>query len=260
MIPDIEERLRATPPSFFPTQRNSKWYHGDRFVLIGDAAHATVPFYGQGMNSAFESVVELVQRLEEAAPGGREAAFAAYQAARKPHTDAVADLSIQNFDELRSNFRHVVPQARRRLEVMLNRLMPHTYVPLHVKVSHQLVGYRKAIDDCARRDRILGWFGFDLLVYALAGGQLVVSGARRIAGDRRFGGRLFERLARRPAAGIASAGEAFLRRESRRNGPSDASRPPAAGRPRFRIRRTPSMTDASRSAPAAPTGSRPSRS
>lgn len=177
VIPDIEERLRATPPSYFPTQRNTKWFHGDRFVLLGDAAHATVPFYGQGMNSAFESVLELVACLERFPAAERATAFATYQANRKPHTDAVADLSIQNFDELRSNFRHVLPQARRRVEVMLNRLMPSLYVPLHVQVSHSLVNYRTAIDACARRDRILRFMGFDLLVYGFAAAELLRNGA-----------------------------------------------------------------------------------
>ncbi|WP_062207094.1 NAD(P)/FAD-dependent oxidoreductase [Aureimonas sp. AU12] len=180
LVPDAEERLRVTPPSYFPTQRNSKWSHGDRFVLVGDAAHATVPFYGQGMNSAFESVLELVACLERFPRSERARAFEAYQTARKPHTDAVADLSIENFDELRSRFRHVVPQARRRVEILLNRLLPNAFVPLHVKVSHSLEGYRTAIDACARRDRILRWFGFDLLVYAVAGVGLAGTALHRV--------------------------------------------------------------------------------
>ena len=171
LVPDVEERLRETQASYFPTQRNSMWSSGDKFVMIGDAAHATVPFYGQGMNSAFESVVELIGCLETYGPANRALAFETYQRNRKPHTDAVADLSIANFDDLRENFRNPLPQARRRVEVLLNRLFPSLFVPLHVKISHTLIGYRTAIDDCARRDRILRWFGFDLVVYAVAGVQ-----------------------------------------------------------------------------------------
>ena len=182
LVPDVEERLRNTPPSYFQTQRNSKWYSGDKFVLVGDAAHATVPFYGQGMNSGFESMMELLSLLESFGVAERAKAFAAYQQSRKPHTDAVADLSIANFDELRANFRHLLPQARRRIEVLLFRMFPQHYVPLHVKISHSVTGYRTAIDECARRDRLLRLLGFDLLVFAFAASQLVVNGSRELRG------------------------------------------------------------------------------
>jgi kynurenine 3-monooxygenase len=217
LVPDVEERLRVTPPSYFPTQRNTKWWHGDRFVLLGDAAHATVPFYGQGMNSAFESVLELVACLEAHPAANRAQAFEAYQRNRKPHTDAVADLSVQNFDELRSHFRHVVPQARRRIEVLLNRLLPNTFVPLHVKVSHSLVGYRTAIDDCARRDRILRYAGLDLLVYGVAAVQLLANAIGRIgAGGDGLAAGLVEQLTRGPGSTVHGEADGLL--------PSDPSR------------------------------------
>lgn len=182
LVPDAADRLRATPPSYFPTQRNSKWFHGSRFVLVGDAAHATVPFYGQGMNSGLESMVELLRCLELHGSQDRQKAFEVYQSNRKCHTDAVADISIENFDDLRENFRHILPQAHRRVEVLLHRLFPKFYVPLHIKISHSLTGYRTAIDDCARRDRILRYFGFDILVLGFAAAScLARAGARASA-------------------------------------------------------------------------------
>lgn len=179
VVPDIEEHFSAIPVSYFPTQRHSKWYHGDRVVLLGDAAHATVPFYGQGMNSSFESAMELLDCLERHG-ADREAAFAEYQHSRKPHTDAVADLSIENFMELRSNFQSLVPQARRRVEVILHKLFPNQYQPLHVLVSHTQTKYRDAIDRCERRDRLLRWCGIDLLVYAMAGAQWLLNHSRQV--------------------------------------------------------------------------------
>ncbi|KQT54870.1 hypothetical protein ASG43_04830 [Aureimonas sp. Leaf454] len=203
LIPNVEQQLRVTPPSFFPTQRNTMWSHGDKFVLIGDAAHATVPFYGQGMNSAFESVLEFVACLERAPADGRAAAFETYQRNRKPHTDAVADLSIRNFDELRSHFRHVVPQARRRVDVLLNRLMPKLFVPLHVRISHSLEGYRTAMDACARRDRILRWLGLDILVYGFVVAQFL---ADALEGDWKGGDALTAGLVEQLRSGPATAG------------------------------------------------------
>ncbi len=169
VVPDIEEHFNSIPVSYFPTQRNSKWYHGDKFVLLGDAAHSTVPFYGQGMNSSFESALELLSCLERHAGENREVAFKEYQEARKPHTDAVADLSIENFMELRSNFQLLIPQARRRVEVLLYKLFPTRYQPLHMLVSHTQTKYLDAIEHCQKRDRMLRYCGIDLLVWSMAG-------------------------------------------------------------------------------------------
>lgn len=169
IVPDIEQQLSSIPVSYFPTQRNSKWYHSDKFVLVGDAAHATVPFYGQGMNSCFESALELIRCLEAHSDDERAAAFEEYQASRKPHTDAVADLSISNFMELRSGFKSLVPQARRRIDVALYKRFPDHYQPLHVLVSHTETKYLDAIQQCERRDQILNYCGMGLVVRAVAG-------------------------------------------------------------------------------------------
>ncbi len=148
-------------------------------MLIGDAAHATVPFYGQGMNSAFESVVELVACLERFAPERRAEAFAAYQAARKPHNRRGGRPLDPELRRAALQFPPRGAAGRRRVEVMLNRLMPNTYVPLHVKVSHQLVGLPQGHRRLRpARDRILRWFGFDLLVYAVALAGFAAVGAR----------------------------------------------------------------------------------
>jgi len=181
-IPDIEEKFAEIPVSFFPTQKNSMWFHGDKFVLLGDAAHSTVPFYGQGMNSALESAVMLVESLEKHGLDNREAAFEEYQKNRKPHTDAVADLSIENFLDLRSNFKSLVPQARRRIEVALHEWFPNHYHPLHMLVSHTETNYQDAIDQCKRRDLILRCCGMDILVYSLAAGQAVLNIGHKITG------------------------------------------------------------------------------
>lgn len=185
LVPEVESQLSKTPVSYFPTQRNSKWSLSDKFVLLGDAAHATVPFYGQGMNSSFESVMELMSCLEEFGALHRDEAFCQYQENRKPHTDAVADLSIENFDELRSNFRHLIPQARRRIDVLLNRLFPESYKPLHVLISHSQINYRTAIDMCAKRDRLLRCFGMDLVIGLFAGAQILTDACTKLISTSR---------------------------------------------------------------------------
>lgn len=173
VVPDIEGHFSSIPVSYFPTQRNSKWYHGDKFVLLGDAAHSTVPFYGQGMNSSFESVLELISCLEENGDQALELAFKKYQETRKPHTDAIADLSIENFMDLRSNFQSLIPQAKRRVDVALYKMFPKRYQPLHMLVSHTETKYLDAITHCQRRDRLLRYCGIDVVVLAVAGFQWV---------------------------------------------------------------------------------------
>ena len=86
--------------------RTDHWAAGGKAVLIGDASHAIVPFFGQGMNAGFEDAKELAAQLAAHAPAGSAtkdyaAAFAAFSAARKPNADAIADMALENYVEMR---------------------------------------------------------------------------------------------------------------------------------------------------------------
>jgi kynurenine 3-monooxygenase len=124
-------------------------------VLVGDAAHAVYPFYGQGMNSAFEDCSALLSALR-ARPDNRAAAFAAYEQARRPHTDVLMELSKANFVELRQKVGSPWFVARKRLDVALNRLMPKTWLPIYTMVSHTTMPYGEALARARRQNRILG--------------------------------------------------------------------------------------------------------
>jgi kynurenine 3-monooxygenase len=103
------------------TVRTKGWTCGGKAVLIGDAAHAIVPFFGQGMNSGFEDARELMAQLEAHAPANAPAkdyaaAFAAFEAARKPNADAIADMALENYVEMRASTADPTFRLRKAVE------------------------------------------------------------------------------------------------------------------------------------------------
>jgi kynurenine 3-monooxygenase len=158
LIPDLERQFLANPVVPLATIRTSLWHYRDRVVLLGDSAHAVVPFYAQGMNAAFEDCAVLDDCLERHG-ADLAAAFAAYQALRKRHTDALADMSKQNFVELRDRVRSPRLRARRKLDILLNRWLGEAWAPLHARVTNTLIPYADALELERRQDRILLWTG-----------------------------------------------------------------------------------------------------
>jgi kynurenine 3-monooxygenase len=153
LIPDFAAQYDAHPVSHLVTIRVGRWHHAGRVVLIGDACHAVTPFYGQGMNAAFEDCVVLARCLDERPDPG--AAFAEYQRLRKPHTDVLADLCMTNFVELRDNLRRPGHLAKARADHLLNRAFPTVWRPLYTLVSHTDTPYGDAVRQARRQDRAL---------------------------------------------------------------------------------------------------------
>lgn len=173
LIPDLSAQFLSNSTVLLGSVRTSRWFHRDRAVLLGDAAHAVVPFYAQGMNAAFEDCAVLDDCLgrhrEE-----RERAFAEYQSLRKPHTDALDDMSKRNFVELRDTVRSPWLRAKKRLDLTLNRLLPGHWMPLHARVTHTAVPYAEAQELARRQDRILTRIG------AAAGSLLLLLALSRL--------------------------------------------------------------------------------
>src|SRR5947209_18679688 len=99
LMPNLLDDFKTNPTGSLVTIRCAPWFYKDKVALVGDAAHAVVPFYGQGMNAAFEDCVVLDECLHEFAD--REQAFAEYFQRRKNNADALADLALGNFIEMR---------------------------------------------------------------------------------------------------------------------------------------------------------------
>jgi kynurenine 3-monooxygenase len=175
LMPTLTADYFANPTSSLVTIRCAPWHYRDRVVLLGDACHAVVPFYGQGANAAFEDCVVLDQCLRTHAPDW-EAGFAAYQAARKRHTDALARLALENFVEMRDRVASRTFLAKKRLEKALHRAFPRWFVPLYSMVTFSRTPYADAVARDQRQWRAVRAVGgiLALAVAALIGWLLRV--------------------------------------------------------------------------------------
>jgi kynurenine 3-monooxygenase len=179
-MPNALEEFRTRPLAEFVTVRTSCWHFQDKVLLIGDAAHSVVPFYGQGMNAAFEDAATLNQLLDRYGTSRWAEMFSEFQVLRKPNTDTLAQLSIDNFDELRDTVRRPIVTARKRTSIFLNRLLQQHSVPLYTMVSHSTLSYTQCVERHRRQERIARFLGLDLVV------GIVSLGVRlRTAIDRR---------------------------------------------------------------------------
>ncbi len=144
MMPDIADSWEKHPLSSLAIIRCYPWFHG-KVMLMGDAAHATVPFYGQGMNSGFEdcSVLwELMQQHnEDWLVIGEE-----YQKSRKPNGDAVQDLSVHNYLVMRNKVADPDFLLLQKIERRISELYPDKYFPLYTMVSFTNIEYKTALE------------------------------------------------------------------------------------------------------------------
>ena len=154
LMPTLVEDFKYNPTGSLVTIRCAPWYYRDKVTLIGDAAHAVVPFYGQGMNAAFEDCVVLDECFEKFADH-RERAFAEYFGRRKENADALADLAIGNFIEMRDKTASKTFRAKKKLDHLLEAALPGVYLPLYTMVTFTRVPYAQAARRARLQDRIL---------------------------------------------------------------------------------------------------------
>lgn len=167
-MPNAVEEFQSRPISEFVTIRTSRWHHKGKILLIGDAAHSVVPFYGQGMNAAFEDCSVLNRLIDRRGTGDWQSLFAEFQALRKPNTDVLAQLSVENFHELCDTARRPIVTARKRTSILLNKLFRQHSVPLYTMISHDTIPYTEAVERHRRQERIARWLGLDLIVWAVS--------------------------------------------------------------------------------------------
>jgi kynurenine 3-monooxygenase len=166
LIPDLASEFLHNPTGPLVTIRCRPWHVDGRAVLVGDACHAVVPFLGQGMNAAFEDCSVLMGCLNEH-PNDFAAAFAEYEAKRKPHLDTLADLCVENFIEMRDRVGSRLFVWKKRLSVLLHALFPHRYLPLYTMVEFTRIGYADAVKRSRRQAWIVAGVVFTLVVLAV---------------------------------------------------------------------------------------------
>jgi kynurenine 3-monooxygenase len=153
LMPGLAAEFMAHPTGKMSTVRSSRWTDGHSAVLIGDAAHAIVPFHGQGMNCAFEDCVELDALLQRH-PFGR--ACEKFEQQRKPNANAIADMALENYIEMRDTVRHPKFLLQKELSFELERLYPDRFIPRYSMVMfHHEIGYAQAYQRGGIQQQIL---------------------------------------------------------------------------------------------------------
>lgn len=154
LMPNLLEDFRTNPTGSLVTIRCAPWFYRDKLCLVGDAAHAVVPFYGQGMNAAFEDCVVLDECLAQF-PEDRHRAFAEYFRRRKVNADALADLALGNFIEMRDKTASKTFRAKKKLDHFLEAALPGIYLPLYTMVTFTRIPYAQAARRARLQDRIV---------------------------------------------------------------------------------------------------------
>lgn len=166
LMPTLIDDYRENPIGSMVTVRCSPWHHQGKVAILGDAAHAVVPFYGQGANAAFEDCIVLDECIEKHAPDWPRV-FGEYERIRKPNCDAIADLAVKNFYEMRDKTASRAFRARKRLERTLHRFLPGIYTPLYTLVSFTRTPYAEAVRKARVQDRAVAVVGVLLLIVAV---------------------------------------------------------------------------------------------
>lgn len=143
LVPDLVSQFLENPTGHLGTIRVDGWHVDDRAVILGDAAHAIVPFHGQGMNAAFESCSVLMSAIERH-PHDWASAFSEFEAIRKPDVDAIADMALDNYVEMRSSVRDDRYVLKRELALELERRWPDRFIPRYSMVMFSTMPYAEA--------------------------------------------------------------------------------------------------------------------
>jgi kynurenine 3-monooxygenase len=155
LIPNIKEEFINNPTGPLGTIKCSPWSYQDKTLLIGDSSHAIVPFYGQGMNASFEDVFVLDEILNKDL-GDWKSIFKAYQKARKHDTDAIADLAIDNFHEMKDHVANPLFKEKRIIEMNLEKTFPSQYSSKYSLVTfNEHIGYNEAMKRGRAQDKAL---------------------------------------------------------------------------------------------------------
>ncbi len=152
-MPDLRTEYFENPTASLLTVKCDPWYHEGHCVLVGDSAHAIVPFYGQGMNAAFEDCTVLNACIDESKTW--EEVFADYSALRVKNGHAIADMALDNYIEMRDRVGDEDWVFRKQIEHRLEREFPGTYLSRYEAVSFTRVPYAEALQRGFVNDSIL---------------------------------------------------------------------------------------------------------
>jgi kynurenine 3-monooxygenase len=158
LMPNLVEEFFNNPTGPMGTIKCSPWNSYGKTLILGDAAHAIVPFYGQGMNASFEDVVVFDKVLENQKGGEIDwkKVFQEYEQARKLDTDAIADLAVDNFHEMKEHTASPLFQRKRKIEMVLESKFPKDYSSKYSLVTfNENIGYAEALRKGRAQDKAI---------------------------------------------------------------------------------------------------------
>ena len=155
LIPDVLKEFENNPTGKLGTVKCYPWAYKGNTLLLGDSAHAIVPFYGQGMNASFEDVYVLDSVLNQF-EGNWSMVFSEFQKQRKIDTDAIADLAIDNYFEMRDHVANPLFKEKRIVEMNLEKFFPKQYFSKYSLVTfNEHIGYHEAMTRGRAQDKVL---------------------------------------------------------------------------------------------------------
>ena len=155
IIPDMTAQYMRNPEGMLVMVRCSPWVHGSTAALLGDAAHAVVPFYGEGMNAGYEDCHVLCKMLDAHGDDNWGAVLHAYNEQRVANGHAIADLSVRNYTEMRDLVADPRFLLRKKIEGRLQAKHPDQWMPLYSLVKFTSMPYVDALREGQRHDRVM---------------------------------------------------------------------------------------------------------
>jgi kynurenine 3-monooxygenase len=155
LMPDYVHEFLHNPTSSLVTVKCFPWVRENKFALIGDAAHAIVPFFGQGMNCGFEDCIVLDELMENFGDDWNKI-LAAFQYRRKPDADAIAELALNNFIEMREKVADAKFLLQKKIERKLNEKYPGKWIPAYTQVTFSpQIRYSEALRNSEKQEKIM---------------------------------------------------------------------------------------------------------
>lgn len=155
LMPNLEEEYMNNPTASLVTVKCNPWVYEDKFALIGDAAHAIVPFFGQGMNCGFEDC-SVLNSLLDAYQEDWIKVLKEYEKSRKPDADAIADLAIGNFYEMRDLVGQAKFLLQKKIEAKFSLKYPEKWIPAYSMVTFSPeIRYSEALRNGKRQQEIM---------------------------------------------------------------------------------------------------------
>jgi len=154
LMPQLTDNFFENPTGAMVTVKCSPWHVDGKALLLGDAAHAIVPFFGQGLNAGFEDCTVLLELVDRHGPKWQQV-FEEFERARKVNTDAIADLAVQNFVEMRDRVADPRFLFKKKVELALEARYPGVFVPKYAMVTFHRVPYSVAERRGKIQDRML---------------------------------------------------------------------------------------------------------